>query len=94
MGAYRAWREAALVDDELRALQLAVEQWAANRLIVMVRALSQAPHARVVSHVEDLGWALSLLFWRLAEEALPEPDALIEAIADMIYHTLFEDAAE
>ena len=94
MGAYRAWREAARVDDELRALQQAVEQWAANRLIMMLRALSQAPHARVVAHAEDLGWALSLLFWRLAEEALPEPAALIETLTDMIYHTLFEDAAE
>jgi AcrR family transcriptional regulator len=93
-GAYRAWREAALVDDELRAWQLAVEQWAANRLIMLLRALSQAPHARVVAHVEDLGWALSLLFWRLAEEALPEPDALIETLTDMIYHTLFEDVAD
>jgi len=93
-GAYRAWREAALVDDELRAWQLAVEQWAANRLIMLLRALSQAPHARVVAHVENLGWALSLLFWRLAEEALPEPDALIETLTDMIYHTLFEDVAD
>jgi AcrR family transcriptional regulator len=93
-GAYRAWREAALVDDELRASQLAVERWAANRLIMMLSALSLAPHARAVAHVEELGWALSLLFWRLAEEALPEPDALIETLTDMIYHTLFEDAAE
>jgi AcrR family transcriptional regulator len=93
IGAYRAWREAALVDDELRALQLAVEQWAANRLIMMLQALQLAPHARPVAHVEELGLALSLLFWRLAEEALPEPDALIETLSDMIYRTLFEDVA-
>jgi AcrR family transcriptional regulator len=91
MGAYRAWREAALLDDDLRERQLAVEEWAASRLITMLRGLSQAPHARVLAHVEELGWALSLLFWRLAEASLPEPDALIETITDMIYHTLFED---
>jgi AcrR family transcriptional regulator len=94
MGAYRAWREAALVDDDLREKQLAVEQWAASRLIMMLQALQLAPHARPVAHVEELGRALSLLFWRLAEEALPEPDALIETLTDMIYHTLFEDTAE
>jgi AcrR family transcriptional regulator len=94
MGAYRAWREAALVDDDLREKQLAVEQWAASRLIVMLQALQLAPHARPVAHVEELGRALSLLFWRLAEEALPEPDALIETLTDMIYHTLFEDTVE
>jgi AcrR family transcriptional regulator len=93
-GAYRAWREAALIDEELRGLQLAVERWAASRLIMMLRALQMAPHARAVAHVEELGWALSLLFWRLAEEELPEPDALIETLTDMIYHALFEDAAE
>jgi AcrR family transcriptional regulator len=94
MGAYRAWREAALVDDDLREKQLAVEEWAASRLIMMLQALQLAPHARPVAHVEELGRALSLLFWRLAEEALPEPDALIETLTDMIYHTLFEDTAE
>jgi AcrR family transcriptional regulator len=93
IGAYRAWREAALIDDELRALQSAVEQWAASRLIMMLQALQLAPHARPIAHVEELGRALNLLFWGLAEEALPEPDALIETLTDMIYHTLFEDAA-
>jgi AcrR family transcriptional regulator len=93
-GAYRAWREAALVDDELRTLQPAVEQWAASRLIIMLRALSQAPHARQARRLEELGWALSLLFWRLAEETLPEPEALIEALTDMIYHALFEDTVD
>jgi len=94
MGAYRAWREAALVDDDLREKQLAVEQWAASKADMMLQALQLAPHARPVAHVEELGRALSLLFWRLAEEALPEPDALIETLTDMIYHTLFEDTAE
>jgi AcrR family transcriptional regulator len=93
-GAYRAWREAALVDDELRTVQPAVERWAASRLIIMLRALSQAPHARAAPHIGELGWALSLLFWRLAEETLPEPEALIETLTDMIYHTLFADTVE
>jgi AcrR family transcriptional regulator len=93
-GAYRAWREAALIDEELRGLQLAVERWAASRLIMMLRALQMAPHAREVAHIEALGWALSLLFWRLAEEELSEPDTMIETLTDMIFHALFEDAAE
>ena len=91
-GAYRAWREAALVDDELRALRLEVERWASGRLIMLLQALQLAPHARNVAHIDELGWSLSILFWRLAEEELSEPDALIEALGDMIYHTLFEDA--
>jgi AcrR family transcriptional regulator len=93
-GAYRAWREAALVDDALRLLQLEVERWVARRLITLLRVLQQAPNARAVAHIGELGWALSVLFWRLAEEQLSEPDALIEALGDMIFHALFEDAAE
>jgi AcrR family transcriptional regulator len=91
-GAYRAWREAALVDDELRALRLEVERWAAVRLTMLLQALQLAPHARNVAHIDELGWSLSVLFWRIAEEELSEPNALIEAIGEMVYHTLFEDA--
>ena len=81
------------MDDTLRAQKLAVERWAASRLIMMLQALQQAPHARTITHLDAFGQALSLLFWQLAEEELPEPDALIETLTDMIYHTLFEDAA-
>jgi AcrR family transcriptional regulator len=92
-GAYRAWREASAQDRDLRALHRRIERWSAAQLEFLLRMLLQAPGARRGVDVATLAEVLSLLFWRLAEAPLEEPDATIAAVTDLIYHALFTDGS-
>lgn len=97
VGAYRAWREIVPHDSYLQALNRQIENWTAGRLEGLLRLLVLAPGARSGLDLPILARALSLLFWRLVEEPIHEPhlvDALVNGLADLIYHALFTDAAE
>lgn len=91
-GAYRAWREAAIQDKELRALNVEVEGWLARQLEMLFRLLLQLPGARQEVDVTTLAWEICLLFLRLAEVPLENPDAvnaLVASLTHLIYHGLF-----
>ncbi len=90
-GAYRAWREAAVRDAEVRALYHAVEDWTAGQLEQIVHVLLRAPGARHDVAVAPLSWVLGLLFWRLAETPLDDADAVVASVTDLIYHALYYD---
>lgn len=90
-GAYRAWREAAVVDGGLRALHARIEAWTAGRIELLLRGLSLAPGARPGVDLATLAGVLSALFWRLAEAPLARPEPVIEAVTDLIYHALIAD---
>lgn len=93
-GAYRAWREAATQDQELRAMNVQVEGWLAKQLELLFRLLLQLPGARMEVDVAILAWEICLLFLRLAEVPLQNPDAvnaLVASLTHLIYHGLFTD---
>lgn len=93
-GAYRACREAAAQDRELRAMNVQVEEWLAKQLEFLFRLLLQLPGARHDVDVATLAWELCLLFLRLAEVPLENPDAvnaLVASLTHLIYHGLFVD---
>ncbi|HEU4321706.1 MAG TPA: TetR/AcrR family transcriptional regulator [Roseiflexaceae bacterium] len=93
-GAYRAWLEACARDRELRALNQQIEAWTAGLLEHMFRMLSGLPGARQDADLPTLAWALSLLFWRLAELPIAQPervDAVVASLTHLIYHALFID---
>ena len=93
-GAYRAWREAAVQDRELRALNRQIEQWTAGLLEQLFRALLQLPGARREVDVPTLAGEISLLFLRLAEAPLTEPaevDRMVASLTHVIYHALLTD---
>lgn len=96
-GAYRAWREAAVQDKEIRTLNTQIEQWTARQLENLFRGLLQFPNSRIDVDVASLAWALSLLFLRLAEIPLEDTqtiDALVSTLTHLIYHGLFLDGAK
>ena len=96
-GAYRAWREASIQDGELRNLNRQIEQWTASQLEFMLRVLLQMPGTRQNVDVVTLAWELNLLFFRLAEVPLEDPDvidSLVSSITHLIYHGLFTDEHE
>lgn len=90
-GAYRAWREAAALDRELQGLQHQIEAWTARQLALLFQALLQVPGARPGVNREILAWELALLFLRLAETPVAEPDAVVASLTSLIYHSLFTD---
>ena len=93
-GAYRAWREAAIQDRELREMNIQVEGWFAKQLEYLFRLLLQLPGARREVDVATLAWEICLLFLRLAEVPLENPaavNALVTSLTHLIYHGLFAD---
>lgn len=90
-GAYRAWREAAARDRELQGLHQQIEAWTAQQLTLLFQALLHVPGARQDIDRETLAWELALLFLRLAEIPLAEPDAVVASLTSLIYHSLFAD---
>jgi len=92
-GAYRAWREAAVLDGELQVMQQQIEAWTAGQLALLFQALRQLPGARPGVDTEMLAWELALLLLRLAETPLPESDAVVASLTSLIYHSLFADPA-
>ncbi len=93
-GAYRAWREAASRDAAVRILYGEIEAWTAHQLELLLRMFLGTPGGRPAVDVSTLSWVLGTLFWRLAETPLDEPDAVIAAVTDLIYHALFIDSDE
>jgi TetR/AcrR family transcriptional repressor of mexJK operon len=91
-GAYRAWREAAVRDRELRVLHEQIEAWTAQQLTILFRVLLLVPQARQDVDSETLAWELALLLLRLAEIPLEEPDAVVASLTNLIYHGLFTDS--
>jgi len=91
-GAYRAWREAAVRDWELRSLHEQIETWTAQQLALLFRVLLLTPQARQDVDSETLGWELALLLLRLAEVPLEEPDTVVASLTNLIYHGLFIDS--
>lgn len=93
VGAYRAWREATALNRELRTLHEQLEQWTAQQIEQLLHTLLQTPGARKDVDVTALAWIVSLLFWRLAEVPLQEPDTVVTTITYMLYRTCFSDGA-
>jgi AcrR family transcriptional regulator len=91
-GAYRAWREAAVRDRELRTLHEQIEAWTAQQLTLLFRVLLLVPGARQGVDSETLAWELALLLLRLAEIPLEEPNAVVASLTNLIYHGLFTDS--
>ena len=90
-GAYHAWREAATRDRELHALYQQIESWVVQQLRLFFWVLLGLPGARQDVDRETLAWEIALLFLRLAETPLPDPDPVVASLTALIYHGLFMD---
>ena len=91
VGAYRAWHEAAARERALQDLHRQIERWTTHLVEHMLEALIQLPGARSEVKVATQARLISLLFWRLAETPLAEPEETITTLAQMIFHALFTD---
>jgi AcrR family transcriptional regulator len=90
-GAYRAWREAMLSDQQLAALDEQIREWTTGRLRVVFSLLQQLPKARRHLDVSLFAVVMDRLFWDLLGSKLESQSRLVETLGLIVYHSLFED---
>jgi len=97
-GAYRAWREAILLDPTLESKQAQIEQWTRARVTGVFELLLQLPGARRHVDVPVLARLMDRFFWDLLGQATRLPAAelapVLESATDLLYHALFLDAPD
>ena len=95
LGAYRAWREAALADPSLAQKQTEIQTWTTGRVMRVFQFLQQLPGARPGVDVDGLARAMDTFFWSLLGEAVRLPkadlDRWVDSSVHLIYHALFVD---
>ena len=93
LGAYRAWHEAVLRDDELFRLHESVERWTAARVAALLERVRAAPNARQDVDSAVLARILNALFWRLTEMREHDESAILETATALVMHAVFVDGA-
>jgi len=95
LGAYRAWKEAALSDPELARKQQAIQKWTTRRLALLFSQLQQIPEARPGVDIHGLALVMDTFFWSFLSDAAKLSKAQlgqrIDAAAHLIHHGLFCD---
>lgn len=96
-GAYRAWREAIMLDPTLRPLQGRIEHWTHARVSNAFESVLQLPGARKGVNVAILARLMDRLFWdllaQLGQMTANELEAVLDCVTDLIYHALMRDPA-
>jgi len=90
-GVYRAWREAALRDSSIAALDAEIEAWTSARIAAALRRVALRPWARANVDLDSFAWMLSVLWWRLIEDLRLDRDALAKTAAALVQSIMFED---
>ena len=94
-GAYRAWREAILLDRSLAPRQEQIGRWTRARVTRVFETLLQLPGARRDVNVTVLARLMDRFFWDLLGEAThlasSELEPILESVTDLLYHALFVD---
>lgn len=97
-GAYRAWREAILLDSTLAPRQDQIERWTRARVTAAFEMLLHLPGARRDVNVPVLARLMDHFFWDLLGRAtrLPASDLepILESTTDLLYHALFLDTPD
>ena len=95
LGAYRAWREAALSDTALAGKEREIRAWTTARVTLAFTLLQQLPDARPHVDAPGLARVMDSFFWNLLAQAtlLPEVELnqWIDSATHLIYHALFSD---
>ncbi len=94
-GAYRAWREAILLDPSLVPRQEQIENWTRARVAGVFTLLLRLPGARPDVNVPVLARLMDRFFWDLLGQAVSLPHAalapILDSTTDLLYHALFLD---
>ncbi len=90
-GAYRAWREVLLHNEQFAQLDATIQQWTTGRIAAALEQLALLPGARANVDRTTLAWVLNLLFNEMIlHTPADQIEAVIETTTVMITSTLFE----
>jgi len=92
-GVIRAWQEASLADDGLRALEEAIQRWTEGRILAVFQAMQQHPAARRDVDLPMFARMMDRHFWALlargAKMSGEEFAREVRTVADVICFYLF-----
>jgi AcrR family transcriptional regulator len=95
LGAYRAFREAALSDPGLARKQAKIHAWTTARVAGVLQLLEQLPGARQGVDTRTLASALDSLFWALLAQVTrmnrAERQRWVDTATHLVYHAMFHD---
>jgi AcrR family transcriptional regulator len=95
LGAYRAWREAAITDAFLAQKEAEIRVWTTARVYQAFTLLQQWPGARRGVDLMALAQVMDGFFWNLLGQAVTlakaDLEAWVESATHLIFHALFED---
>jgi AcrR family transcriptional regulator len=94
LGAYRAWHEAVLRDDELALLHESIDAWTTARVAVLLERIRAAPNARQDVEPIVLARVLNALFWRLTQLRPGDHEAILKTVTALVVHAIFTDDPE
>jgi AcrR family transcriptional regulator len=94
-GAYRAWREAVIIDATLAKKENEIRAWTRTRVATAFSLLQLLPGARPEVNAVALAQVMDEFFWNLLGQAvtLPEPqlNSWVDSATHLMYHALFLD---
>jgi hypothetical protein len=97
LGAYRAWQEAVLSDQNMAKKQKDIQAWTTACVTSLFQLLQKIPGARRGVDIRGLARAMENFFWSLLSQAAhssrPQLNQQIDAATHMIYHALFTEHA-
>ena len=95
LGAYRAWQEAVLSDQDLERKNREIHAWTTARVTAVFKLLQQLPGARPGVDTAALGRVMDSFFWSLLAQAVQfkevELSLWIDSATHLIYHAMFAD---
>jgi AcrR family transcriptional regulator len=98
LGAYRAWQEALLSDQDLAQKQEEIHAWTTSRVESVFGALYRMPGARAAVDIPSLAQVMDAFFWSLLARAAAMPreelDRWIDAATHLIFHAIFQDSPD
>lgn len=88
-GLWRAWREAVTVDPDLAAIDRQITTWMDTNVVVLIENLAQLSPLRSDLDCQATATVINAMLLQLSQHSRLGSDAVLEAAANMIYHTLF-----
>lgn len=90
-GLYRAWREATPGDPELAAHDRRVEEWMVGWVASAIDRAARGVATRPGADSASIAAVLVAVSWSLAQNPPEDEEAIVRALARMIYHAVFPD---
>lgn len=91
IGAYRAWREAAVTDPDLKILDERIMVWMQAGTVAVIEQARGSRPARPDFDSQALAVVLTALFLQLSQQRITNRQAVVRAVTRMIYHAIFPD---